>query len=182
MAVHLVDESGAPVPDGAAGELLIGGAGVGRGYWARTELTAERFVPDPDGGGLLYRSGDLARRRPDGVLEFLGRIDGQFKLRGYRIEPGEVENVLTAHPAVRRAAVAVRDNHLGDARLIAYVVPADGAALDRRGLRAYVRDRLPSYMVPAVFLDLPELPITANGKTDRTALPTPDWKRKDVYV
>jgi len=182
VTVHLVDESGAPVPDGAAGELLIGGAGVGRGYWARTELTAERFVPDPNGGGLLYRSGDLARRRPDGVLEFLGRIDGQFKLRGYRIEPGEVENVLTAHPAVRRAAVAVRDNHLGDARLIAYVVPADGVALDRRGLRAYVRDRLPSYMVPAVFLDLPELPITANGKTDRTALPTPDWKRKDVYV
>jgi amino acid adenylation domain-containing protein len=179
----VVDESGAPVPDGTPGELYIGGAGVARGYWDRPELTAAKFVPDPTGGGgTVYRSGDLARRRPDGVLEFLGRLDGQFKLRGYRVEPGEIENLLTEHPAVRRAAVAIRHNHLGDARLVAFVVLDGGGPLDRRQLRAYVRERLPSYLVPAVFVALPELPITPNGKTDRTALPEPDWKRKEIYV
>jgi len=183
VTVQLVNEAGAPVPDGTPGELYIGGAGVARGYWDRPELTAEKFVPDPSsGGGTVYRSGDLARRRPDGVIEFLGRIDGQFKLRGYRVEPGEIENLLTSHPKVKRAAAAIRHNHLGDARLVAYVVLDGGEPLDRRELRAYVRERLPSYMVPAVFLALPELPITLNGKTDRKALPDPDWKRKGIYV
>jgi amino acid adenylation domain-containing protein len=185
VTVHIVGADGEPVPDGETGELLIGGGGVARGYWRRPELTAARFVPDTlgrDPDGRLYRSGDLARRRPDGAIEFLGRIDGQFKLRGYRIEPGEIENLLTGQPGVRQAAVAVRDNNAGDARLVAYLVLDEGAELDRRHLRGAVRERLPSYMVPAVFLAVAELPVTANGKTDRKSLPVPDWKRKEIYV
>jgi amino acid adenylation domain-containing protein len=185
VTVHIVGEDGTPLPDGEAGELFIGGAGVARGYWERPQLTAEKFVPDSFGGGCgdrLYRSGDLARRRSDGVIEFLGRIDGQFKLRGYRVEPGEIENLLTAHPDIRQAAVAVRKNQVGDGRLIAYVVLEPGRELDRRGLRAHARNRLPEYMVPAVFLALPELPITPNGKTDRKALPTPEWADKEIYL
>jgi non-ribosomal peptide synthetase component F len=183
VTVRILDESGTPVPEGTPGELCIGGAGVARGYWRRPELTEAKFVHDPLGGGTrLYRSGDLARRRADGVIEFLGRMDGQFKLRGYRVEPGEIENALTSHPQVRQAAVAVRINHLGDARLIAYVVAAGAPPPDRRRLRAHLRERLPSYLVPAVFVMLAALPITPNGKTDRGALPTPDWTRKETYV
>jgi amino acid adenylation domain-containing protein len=179
--VRLLDRRGGPVPDGGTGELCIGGAGVARGYWRRPELTATRFVPD-GAGGILYRSGDLARRRPDGVLEFLGRTDGQFKLRGYRVEPGEVESALAGHPAVRQAAVAVRTNHLGDARLVAYLVTDVPDALDRRELRGWLARRLPAWLVPAMFVVLPAIPVTANGKTDRGALPAPDWTRKDTYV
>jgi amino acid adenylation domain-containing protein len=186
VVVHILDPDdpgGREVAAGEAGELCIGGAGVARGYWRRPALTAQAFVPHPlTPGGRLYRSGDLARRRADGVVEFLGRIDHQIKLRGYRIEPGEVETVLTDHPQVMRAAVVARDNHLGDRRLVAYVVLAPGAALDRRSIRDHVRSRLPSYMVPALLLPLPELPVTVNGKVDRTALPAPDWRRKDSYV
>jgi len=131
---------------------------------------------------MLYRSGDLARRRADGVIEFLGRIDGQVKIRGYRVEPGEVESALMAHPLVARAAVAARSTERGESRLVAYVVPAGGSPLDRRGLRAHLRELLPAYMIPAVFVVLAEIPVTANGKTDRAALPTPDWTRKDTYV
>jgi amino acid adenylation domain-containing protein len=181
VTVRLLDARGGPVPAGATGELCIGGAGVARGYWRRPELTAARFVPD-GAGGILYRSGDLARRRADGVLEFLGRTDGQVKLRGYRVEPGEVESALAGHPRVRQAAVAVRANHLGDARLVAYLVAGGDGPVDRRELRAYLAARLPAYLVPAVFVVLPELPVTANGKTDRGALPAPDWTRKDTYV
>lgn len=184
VEVHILDTSGRPLADGDIGELCIGGAGVGRGYWRRPDLTARSFVSYPRvaGGAVLYRSGDLARRRADGALEFHGRLDGQFKVRGHRVEPGEVENALTAHPQVRRAAVASRINNHGDTRLVAYVVPAAGGQLDRRQLRAHVRALLPSYLVPAVFVVLPEIPVTPNGKTDRGALPTPDWTRKDTYV
>ncbi len=179
--VRIVDEHGDDVAEGRPGELWIAGAGVSRGYWQRPELTAEKFVVDAT-GTRFYRSGDLARRRPDGLLEFLGRLDGQFKLRGYRIEPGEIENALTEHEAVLQAAVALRDNHLGDTRLVAWVVPRDVAGLDRREVRRHLSTRLPAYMIPAAFVTLRELPVTANGKVDRKALPTPDWKRKDIYV
>ncbi|MFK0169603.1 amino acid adenylation domain-containing protein [Streptomyces sp. NPDC090306] len=179
-AVRLCDERGAPVPDGTPGELWIGGAGVALGYWRDAARTAERFVPDAR-GALWYRSGDLAVRRPDdGVVEFLGRTDGQVKLHGHRVEPGEVEHALTGHPAVRRAAVALRVNHLGDPRLVAWLVPA--GAWERRALRAHLRERLPAHMVPAVFLPVDELPVTTNGKVDRQALPDPDWRRKENYV
>jgi len=190
VEVHILDagtDTARPVTDGGigdVGELCIGGAGVGREYWRRPDLTARSFVSYPQvaGGAVLYRSGDLARRRADGALEFHGRLDAQFKVRGHRVEPGEVENALTAHPQVRRAAVAPRTNNHGDTRLVAYLVPATGERLDRRRLRAHVRSLLPSYMVPAVFVELPEIPVTPNGKTDRSALPTPDWTRKDTYV
>jgi len=183
VSVHILDEAGVPVSEGATGELCIGGAGVAQGYWRRPELTARSFVAYPEvGEGMLYRSGDLARRRADGVIEFLGRIDGQVKIRGYRIEPGEVESALMAHPLVARAAVAARSTERGESRLVAYVVPAGGSPLDRRGLRAHLRELLPAYMIPAVFVVLAEIPVTANGKTDRAALPTPDWTRKDTYV
>ncbi|MGW7384612.1 amino acid adenylation domain-containing protein [Streptomyces sp. NPDC054794] len=177
--VELRDESGAPVPEGAEGELWIAGAGVSHGYWRRPELTAESFVADAE-GRTWYRTGDLTRRRADGVLEFLGRIDGQFKLRGHRVEPGEIENLLTTYPEVRQAAVGVRENLVGDPKLVAWVTTAGD--LNRRALRADLRERLPEYMIPTVFAIVDELPITANGKVDRPALPTPDWRRKDNYV
>ncbi|WP_377270023.1 amino acid adenylation domain-containing protein [Peterkaempfera sp. SMS 1(5)a] len=185
----IVDETGRPVPDGTPGELWIGGAGVSRGYWRRPELTAAAFVTPAwagaagrgDADGRFYRSGDQARRRPDGVIEYLGRIDDQFKLRGFRIEPGEIESLLTEHAQVRAAAVGIRESHLGDRRLVAWVVPA-GDALDRRTLRAQLRERVPEHMVPAAFVALDALPITANGKTDRKALPAPDWTSRSIYV
>jgi amino acid adenylation domain-containing protein len=179
---HVMDETGRPVPDGMPGELWIGGAGVSRGYWRAPRLTATRFVAAPDAtGGRCYRSGDLVRRRSGGTLEFLCRIDGQVKLRGHRVEPAEIQSVLTEHPAVRQAVVGVRDSHLAGRRLVAWVVPA-GAPPERRALRAYLRERLPQYMVPAAFLFVGEIPVTPNGKVDRESLPTPDWRRKDVYV
>ncbi|MDP9861279.1 amino acid adenylation domain-containing protein [Streptosporangium brasiliense] len=163
--VHVLDPTGAPAPIGVPGELLIGGAGVATGYLGRPALTAERFVPGP-GGSRVYRTGDRARLRGDGALEFLGRTDNQVKLRGHRIELGEIEAVLDAHPAVRQAVVAVR----GD-RLVAYAVPAPDARglLDEIGEHA--RRELPGYMVPSVFVEVEALPLTPNGKIDRSALP-----------
>ncbi len=184
VVVHIVDADGKPAPDGTAGELWIGGGGVSRGYWQRPELTTQKFVTDAGGalgGGRYYRSGDQARRRPDGVVEFLGRLDDQFKLRGFRIEPGEIENALAEHPQVRTAAVGIRESHLGDRRLVAWVVPS-GESLDKRALREHLRERVPEHMIPAGFVALAELPITANGKTDRRALPEPDWRSKALYV
>ncbi|MFJ9694854.1 amino acid adenylation domain-containing protein [Kitasatospora sp. NPDC101183] len=181
--LEIVDAEGLPVPDGTPGELWIGGAGVSRGYWRRPELTGTVFVTGAWEGatGRFYRSGDQARRRPDGVIEFLGRIDDQFKLRGFRIEPGEIENALAAHPQVRSAAVGVRESHLGDRRLVAWVVP-ESEELDRRSLRAHLNERVPEHMVPAVFVTLDELPITTNGKVDRKALPAPDWTSRSTYL
>ena len=173
-ALHLLDGGLEPVPLGATGEIHIGGAGLARGYAHRPELTAAAFVPDPFGapGARLYRSGDLARRLPRGEIEFLGRADHQVKVRGYRVEPGEVEAALARHPAVRQAVVVVREESPGNAQLVAYVAAA-GHAAGAGALRAALREELPEYMVPSLFVLLPELPLTPNGKIDRRALPPP---------
>ncbi len=175
--LHVLDEGGDPVPDGTAGELWVGGPGVARGYLGRPELTAEKFVPDAlsgAAGSRLYRTGDRASRLPDGALEFLGRVDQQVKVRGFRIEPGEVEGVLSGHPAVRDAAVVARDDAPGGTRLVGYVVPEGGAAASPAELRAWLGERLPEHMVPSALVVLEALPLTPTGKVDRRALPAPE--------
>jgi hypothetical protein len=160
---------------GMVGELYLGGEGVARGYLNRPELTAEQFVPDPfsaEAGARLYRTGDLVRWRANGVLEFLGRLDQQVKLRGFRVEPGEVEVVLRAHAGVKEAAVVVRGGEEQEKRLVAYVA-RNGEQLEEAELRQYLRGLLPEYMVPAAIVFLEALPLTANGKLDRRALPAP---------
>jgi amino acid adenylation domain-containing protein len=164
-----------PLDDGRPGELLLGGGGVARGYLGRPALTAERFVPDPfadEPGARAYRTGDRARLRPDGELEFLGRVDAQVKVAGFRVEPGEVEAVLGGHPDVGGAAVVARASDEGT-RLVAYAVPRGGAALDAGALRGWLRARLPAWMVPSAVVVLDALPLNAHGKLDRGALPAP---------
>ncbi len=179
-SLRLVDRAGNMVPLGVAGELLIGGAGVARGYLGRPDLTAERFVPDPFAGrpgARLYRTGDLVRRRPSGALEFLGRLDHQVKIRGHRIEPGEIEAALLRHPGVREAVVAaVAAKGAGGPRLVAYVVPAAERRPGSPELRAWLAGLLPEYMVPGAFVTLESLPRTPNGKVDRRALPVPAFE------
>ncbi|WP_051450882.1 non-ribosomal peptide synthetase [Actinospica robiniae] len=176
LTVHILDREGYPAPLGVPGEIHVGGPGVTRGYLNRPELTAQRFVPDPFGapGSRLYRSGDLARRLPDGTLEFYGRIDDQVKIRGFRIELGEITAVLADHPGVRDAVVLVREDQPGDRRLVAYCVPAGAEPVPAGELAEHCAGRLPGYMVPAAFVALPVLPLTVNGKLDRRALPAPD--------
>ncbi len=171
--VYVLDGAGEPVPAGVTGEIYLAGEGLARGYWQRPELTAERFVPDRfsgSRGGRLYRTGDLARFREGGLLEYLGRMDHQVKLRGFRIELGEVETALRHHEKVREAVVVVSEQDKGEKRLIAYVVNEGEQAATAADLRAWMRERLPEYMVPQAFLMLGEMPLTANGKVDRRAL------------
>ena len=173
--IYLLDRYGQPVSLGAVGELYIGGAGVARGYLNRPELTAERFVEDPFGGdsdGRLYRTGDLARYRADGIIEFLGRRDHQVKLRGFRVELGEIEARLAEHARVRESVVLAREDAPGDVRLVAYVLAR--GEIEVMELRAHLAQQLPQYMVPGAFVVLDAFPLNANGKLDRNALPKPD--------
>ncbi|HEX7318160.1 MAG TPA: amino acid adenylation domain-containing protein, partial [Pyrinomonadaceae bacterium] len=173
VRVYVLDSHQRPVPVGAPGELHIGGAGLARGYLNRPALTAEKFIPDPFGvepGARLYKTGDLARYRPDGRIEYMGRADQQVKVRGFRIELGEIEAALCAHDAVRQALVATQDSPNGDRRLVAYAVCNEGEQLSGGELRAHLQGRLPEYMVPASFVLLDEMPALPNGKIDRRAL------------
>jgi amino acid adenylation domain-containing protein len=180
VEVYLLDTHGHPVATGTPGELYIGGAGLTRGYLNRPAQTAEKLVPHPfsvEPGARLYRTGDLARHLPDGRIEFLGRLDQQVKIRGFRIELEEIESVLAAHPALREAAVLAREDTPGDRRLVAYVVATREPTPPAEELRSHLKEKLPDYMVPSAFLFLSALPLTANGKIDRRALPVPDSGR-----
>ena len=181
--VYVLDAHGEePVPIGVPGELFIGGDGVARGYLGQPELTAERFVPDPFAqrpGARMYRSGDRVRYRPDGNIEFPGRLDYQLKLRGFRIEPGEIEAALARHAEVREAVVVLREDVPGDPRLVAYVV-ARGEAIAAADLRAWLAPLLPDYMLPSAFVLLATLPLTPNDKIDRKALPAPEYGNSEV--
>ena len=172
----VVDGNQGLVPAGVPGELCLGGDGLARGYFGRPDRTAERFVPDSASsrpGLRLYRTGDLVRRRADGAIEFLGRFDHQVKIRGFRIELGEIETALLRHPAVRHAVILAREDAPGDRRLVAYCVLRDGTDLDAAGLRAFLAQGLPDYMIPAAWVFLESLPLTSHGKVDRRSLPEP---------
>ena len=174
--VYILDEQMNPVPPGQTGELYAAGDGVARGYFNDPEATAEKFLPDPFAAResqRMYGTGDLARWREDGIIEFLGRIDNQVKIAGHRIEPGEVETVLRMNKAVSQICVVPEAAENGNRRLIAYYVPASGNGLSSSDLRQYLSGKLPQYMVPALFVPLEALPLSANGKVDRSALPAP---------
>ena len=192
VQMYVLDEKQEVVPEGVSGELYIGGVQVGRGYWKREELTGERFVRNPYGEGRLYRTGDVGRYVGDGAIEYQGRRDEQVKVRGYRIELGEIEAVLQEHEGVREAAVVVREvrgageaeresgtgTGTGEKRLVGYVVLAGG--VKRSELRRYLKERLPEYMVPGVWVEMERLPVTANGKLDRRGLPEPGGERPEL--
>ncbi|MBB6421373.1 non-ribosomal peptide synthetase [Streptomyces sp. AK010] len=172
---YVLDEGGDLAPVGVTGELCVAGPRVSRGYLRRPGLTADRFVPDPFGppGSRMYRTGDYARYRADGAIEFVGRIDAQVKLRGFRIELGEIEAAVATHPRVRAAAVTAHESERGEKQLVCYVVPRAGATVQPAALREHLRDRVPDYMVPAVWMTLDELPLNSNKKVDRRRLPAP---------
>ena len=180
--IYIFDENLQLAPIGVAGELVIGGEGVVRGYLNRPELTAERFIPDPfRPGNRLYRTGDQARWREDGVLEFLGRLDDQVKIRGHRIELGEIEAVLARHPAIRQSVVVARDDTPGDKRLVAYLIAETGRAPTVNELRDHLLRELPDFMVPAAFVTLDAFPLTPNNKVDRKRLPAPGSSRPETF-
>jgi len=182
VRLYVLDGRMNPAPVGVPGELYAGGVNLARGYLGRAAMTAEKFVPDPfsaEPGARLYRTGDRAKWRMDGELEYIGRTDFQVKLRGFRVEPGEVEAVLGLHPSVREAAVAVRGEGV-EKRLVAYVVPVDGAKADTAELKAHVAAHLPEYMVPSAWVTLERMPLTPSGKVDRRALPEPDLSASDA--
>jgi thioester reductase-like protein len=177
----VLDRYRQPVPIGVPGELYVGGDCLARGYWNRVELTKERFIHSPfdaDPAARLYKTGDLVRYLPDGQLEFLGRVDLQVKIRGFRIELGEIESVLTQHSSISECCVEVREPKAGNKQLVGYVVWGSNlpTAPTIEALRAFLKETLPEYMVPAAFVVLPKLPLTANGKVDRRLLPEPDWR------
>lgn len=180
VQVRILDPQKRDVAAGVTGEIYLGGAGVGRGYRNRAQLTAQHFVTLA--GERFYRTGDLARARPNGEISFLGRIDEQVKIRGYRIELNEISAVLKAQPNVRAAVVSAREDTPGDKRLVAHVVPAAGAQPNERSLRDAIRQRLPDYMEPSAFVWLKSLPLTSNGKIDRAALPAPEFTRDEQFL
>ncbi len=175
--IYILDSAGNPTPIGVPGEIWIGGAGVASGYWRNPELTAKKFLPDPfadqERRGLIYRTGDRGRWLADGRIVHMGRLDQQLKLRGFRIEPAEIENALALHPAIREAAVVMRGDSPERERLVAYVVYRRGSTLTTSEVREHLRNSLPDYMMPAMFMPLDALPLTPNGKIDRRALPDP---------
>jgi amino acid adenylation domain-containing protein len=180
--VYVLDREQQVVPVGVAGELYIGGDGLARGYLRNGAETAEKFLPDPYGdraGERLYRTGDLVRWKEDATLEYIGRADHQLKVRGFRIEPGEVESALNQHPLVQSSLVMAREDVPGDRRLAAYIVAEDADAVDSSGVRAFLSERLPDYMIPSAFVFLDSFPLTPNGKVDRRALPAPAHNRKE---
>lgn len=182
MQTYVLDEELKPVPVGVVGELYLGGVGLARGYLNRPALTAERFIPHPfsrQPGARLYRTGDVARYLPDGNIEFLGRVDHQVKVRGFRVELGEIETALARHPSVREAVVTAHGDATGNKRLVAYVVAGEPRPTTSEW-RAYLKEHLPEYMVPSAFMLLDKLPLNANGKLDRHALPPPEWTRPDT--
>ncbi|MBR8837983.1 MAG: amino acid adenylation domain-containing protein [Stigonema ocellatum SAG 48.90 = DSM 106950] len=187
LQVYLLDQHLQPVPIGVTGEMYIGGAGVTSGYLNRPELTAQRFISNPNAHhpkARLYKTGDLARYLPNGELEYLGRIDQQVKIRGFRIELGEIEALLAQNPAIRESVVVVREDEPGDKRLVAYVVPYVEQSLTTAELRRFLKAKLPEYMMPNAIVILESLPLTPSGKIDRRALPAPDShsEREDKYV
>jgi amino acid adenylation domain-containing protein len=183
LQVYALDRRLQPAPLGIAGEMYVGGAGLARGYLNRPDLTAERFRPNPFSqrpGARLYRTGDMARRLENDDIKYLGRIDNQVKIRGFRIELGEIEATLSSHPATRDAVVIAQDDPSGDKRLAAYVVFNTGHAPSVSELREFLKQKLPEHMIPASFVTLDRLPLTANGKLDRRALPTPGRSRGEI--
>jgi len=181
--VFVLDSHLQRAPIGVPGELYIGGAGLARGYLRRSDLTAERFIPHPfDSGKRLYRTGDIVRYLPDGDLEFRGRVDQQVKVRGYRVELGEIESALAECPAISEAVVLSREDASGEQHLVAYVVARNGEQPSSRELHAYLQEKLPEWMLPSSFVTLQALPLTPNGKVNRSALPKPEHQRSDLGV
>ncbi len=180
--IYILDKYGSPVPVGVSGELHIGGSRLARGYLNRPDLTAEKFVPNPFGtepGARLYKTGDLARYRPDGNVEFIGRVDHQVKIRGFRIEPGEIEATLGQYSAVRESVVLAREDVPGEKRLVAYIVTERDLSTTANDMRNFLKQKVPEYMVPSAFVMLETLPFMPNGKVDRRALPAPDRTRPE---